>query len=101
MLFGVAPDDPLTFVGVALLLGVVSLLAAYLPARRAMVRIDAPSVRSGRFGMPSLFWPDAHCGSHPSSRSHWQNPGLPWPAFPRSANLSCGRGSRLEVLIGH
>ncbi len=39
MLFGIAPDDPLTFVGVALLLGVVSLLAAYLPARRA-ARID-------------------------------------------------------------
>ena len=39
MLFGVAPDDPLTFGGVALLLGVVSLLAAYLPARSA-ARID-------------------------------------------------------------
>ena len=39
MLFGVAPDDALTFGGVALLLGVVSLLAAYLPARRA-ARID-------------------------------------------------------------
>jgi putative ABC transport system permease protein len=39
MLFGVAPDDALTFGSVALLLGVVSLLAAYLPARRA-ARID-------------------------------------------------------------
>ena len=39
MLFGVAPDDTLTFAGVALLLGVVSLLAAYLPARSA-ARID-------------------------------------------------------------
>ena len=39
MLFGVAPDDPLTFIGVALLLGVVSLLAAYLPARSA-ARVD-------------------------------------------------------------
>ncbi|MFN2447148.1 MAG: FtsX-like permease family protein [Vicinamibacterales bacterium] len=39
MLLGVAPDDPLTFFGVALLLGLVSLLAAYLPARRA-ARID-------------------------------------------------------------
>jgi putative ABC transport system permease protein len=35
MLFGVGPDDAWTFGGVALLLGVVSLLAAYLPARRA------------------------------------------------------------------
>jgi ABC-type antimicrobial peptide transport system permease subunit len=39
MLFGVAPDDPLTFGGVALLLAVVSLLAAYLPALSA-ARID-------------------------------------------------------------
>jgi putative ABC transport system permease protein len=39
MLFGVGPDDALTFGGVALLLGAVSLLAAYLPARSA-ARID-------------------------------------------------------------
>jgi putative ABC transport system permease protein len=39
MLVGVAPDDALTFTGVALLLVVVSLLAAYLPARRA-ARVD-------------------------------------------------------------
>ena len=39
MLFGIPPDDPLTFGGVALLLVAVSLLAAYLPARNA-ARID-------------------------------------------------------------
>jgi putative ABC transport system permease protein len=39
MLFGVSPGDPVTFGGVALLLGVVSLLAAYVPARSA-ARID-------------------------------------------------------------
>ncbi len=39
MLFGIAPGNALTFGGVALLLGVVSLLAAYLPARSA-ARID-------------------------------------------------------------
>jgi putative ABC transport system permease protein len=39
MLFGVEPGDALTFAGVALLLGVVSLLAAYLPARAA-ARVD-------------------------------------------------------------
>ena len=39
MLFGVSPEDAPTFGGVALLLGVVSLLAAYLPARSA-ARID-------------------------------------------------------------
>ncbi len=39
MLFGVVPDDVATFGGVAVVLAVVSLLAAYLPARRA-ARID-------------------------------------------------------------
>ena len=39
MLFGVTPLDPLTFVAVGLLFGVVALFASYLPARRA-TRID-------------------------------------------------------------
>ena len=42
MLFGVGPGDTLTFGGVVLLLGVVSLLAAWLPARSA-ARIDPAS----------------------------------------------------------
>jgi putative ABC transport system permease protein len=35
VLFGVNPTDPVTFVGVALLLTLVAALACYLPARRA------------------------------------------------------------------
>jgi putative ABC transport system permease protein len=39
MLFGVSPFDPASFVGVAVLLTVIVLVASYLPARRAM-RVD-------------------------------------------------------------
>jgi predicted permease len=42
MLFGITPLDPLTFVAVGLLFGVVALFASYLPARRA-TRIDPMS----------------------------------------------------------
>ena len=39
LLFGVSATDPITFVGVAVLLSLVALLASYIPARRAM-RLD-------------------------------------------------------------
>jgi predicted permease len=39
LLFGTAPTDPVTFAGTILVLGTVSLLAGYIPARRAS-RID-------------------------------------------------------------
>jgi ABC-type antimicrobial peptide transport system permease subunit len=39
MLFGVAPTDPLTFAALTMTMVVVSLLACYVPARRA-ARVD-------------------------------------------------------------
>ena len=35
MLFGVSPFDPVSFVGVSLVLTAIALLASYIPARRA------------------------------------------------------------------
>jgi putative ABC transport system permease protein len=37
MLFGVRPEDPLTYVLVAVLLAAVALAACYFPARHAML----------------------------------------------------------------
>jgi len=45
-LFGVAPNDPLTLVGVAAMLLIVALAAAYVPARRAS-RADPAALLRG------------------------------------------------------
>jgi ABC-type lipoprotein release transport system permease subunit len=42
MLFAVKPGDPPTYAAVAVLLGLVSLAACYIPARRA-TRVDPVS----------------------------------------------------------
>jgi putative ABC transport system permease protein len=39
LLFGVEPTDPVTFVGISMLLALIALLASYIPAQRA-ARID-------------------------------------------------------------
>jgi len=39
LLFGVAPTDAVTFGGMALAMGVVALVASYVPARRS-ARVD-------------------------------------------------------------
>jgi putative ABC transport system permease protein len=39
LLFAVTPSDPLTYIGIAVVLGAVALIASYLPARRA-TRVD-------------------------------------------------------------
>jgi ABC-type antimicrobial peptide transport system permease subunit len=49
LFFGVTPMDPLTFAGVPALLGGVTSLASYIPARRA-TRIDPIAALRGRSG---------------------------------------------------
>jgi len=46
LLFGVTPEDPLTYFVVTLLLGAVALTAGYLPARRASSINPAQALRA-------------------------------------------------------
>jgi len=45
-LYGVEPGDPLTYVGVVLLLGAVGIAASWLPARRAAATDPIEVLRS-------------------------------------------------------
>jgi len=45
LLYGISADDPMTVVGVVVLLGAISLLACYLPAHRAMHADPVASIR--------------------------------------------------------
>jgi ABC-type antimicrobial peptide transport system permease subunit len=45
-LFGVSPADPVTLVGIPLLLGSVALVAALIPARRASLVNPVEALRS-------------------------------------------------------
>lgn len=46
LLYSVGPGDPLTFLGVAVTLGAVGIVASYLPARRAMRVAPAVALRN-------------------------------------------------------
>jgi putative ABC transport system permease protein len=39
LLFGIRPSDPLTYIGIAVVLALAALVACYIPARRA-TRVD-------------------------------------------------------------
>ena len=46
LLFGVSATDPLTFVGIVVLLALVSFVASWLPARRAVSTDPTTALRS-------------------------------------------------------
>jgi ABC-type antimicrobial peptide transport system permease subunit len=47
LLYGVGPNDPMTFVGAPIALAVIAIVAAWLPARRASLIDPAVVLRDG------------------------------------------------------
>ena len=58
LLFGLTPLDPITFVSAGLVIGAITLAAAYAPARRARRGSTLPSPFAPSSGMARILRPE-------------------------------------------